>query len=143
MIFFFFLKYFTIRKRGIIVHAWKLLSNSLLNRGHCRLIILYGMSISFKPPLSKLLIRIFSLIFGLLWFHRNHLRDLSSWVIVKLGKVVTEAKCIIVFFWILWFSRQGLNFSSSRYSKQSPFSVYDFWNTFLFHVFCCKHNELQ
>ena len=43
----------------------------------------------------------------------------------------------------MWFFLQGLNLSSSRFSKQSLFSAYDFWNSFHFQVFWCKNNELR
>ena len=92
----FFPKCFSKRKRGIIFQSWKFLSNSLLTHEHCRLVILDEMSTSFKPPLSKLLIRVFSLIFGLLWFQIKSLCILFSSVIVELGKTVTEARCIIL-----------------------------------------------
>ena len=93
----FFPKYFSLRKRGIIFHLWKFLSNSLLTHEHYKLVILEGMSTSFKPRkllIRKLLFRVFSLIFGLLWFEINSLCLLFSWVIIELGKTITEARCI-------------------------------------------------
>ena len=55
------------------------------------------MSSSFKPPLSKLLIRdFFFFFFGLLWFQINSLCISFSWIIVELGKATAEAKCIIL-----------------------------------------------
>ena len=88
----FFPKYFSLRKRGIIFHLSKFLSNSFLTHEHCKLVILEGMSTFFKP--RKLLIRVFSLIFGLLWFEINSLCLLFSWVIIDLGKTITETRCI-------------------------------------------------
>ena len=79
----FFPKYFSKRKRGIIFHSWKFLSNSLLTHEHCRQAILDGMSTSFKPPLSKLLIWVFSLVVGFSWFRINCLCIFFSWVIVS------------------------------------------------------------
>ena len=43
---------------------------------------------SFKPTLPKLVIRVFSLIFGLLWFPINSLYISFGWVIVELGKTL-------------------------------------------------------
>ena len=80
----------------IIFHSWTFLSNSLLTHEHCRLVILEGMSTSFKPPLSNLLIRVFSLIFDLLWSQINSLCISFYWVIVELSKTVTEARCIVL-----------------------------------------------
>ena len=142
----FFPKYFSKRKRGIIFHSWKFPSNSLLTHEHCRLAILDGMSTSFKPPLSQLLIRVFPLIFGLLWFQINSLCILFSWVIVELDKTVTEARFIILVIanvLKIEIFPSRVNFSSFRFSKQSLFSVYDLWNSFHFQVFSCKNNELR
>ena len=65
----------------------------LLTNEYFRLVILCGMFTSFKSSLSKLLIRIFSLIFDLLWFYINSLCILLSKVIVELEKTVTVARC--------------------------------------------------
>ena len=68
----------------------------LLTNEYFRLVILCGMFTSFKSSLSKLLIRIFSLIFDLLWFYINSLCILFSKVIVELEKIVTVARCKIL-----------------------------------------------
>lgn len=70
----------------------------LLTNEYFRLVILCGMFTSFKSSLSKLLIRIFSLIFDLLWFYINSLCILFSKVIVELEKIVTVARCKILEF---------------------------------------------
>lgn len=70
----------------------------LLTNEYFRLVILCGMFTSFKSSLSKLLIRIFSLIFDLLWFYINSLCILFSKVIVELEKIVTAARCKILEF---------------------------------------------
>ena len=74
----------------------KIFSNSLLTNERCRQIILDRMYTFFKPPLSKLLIRIFCLIFGLLWFQINSLWISFSWVIAELDKTVIGARYIIL-----------------------------------------------
>lgn len=70
----------------------------LLTNEYFRLVILCGMFTSFKSSLSKLLIRIFSLIFDLLWFYINSLCILFSKVIVELEKIVTVARSKILEF---------------------------------------------
>ena len=51
----------------------------------------------FQTTFVKIINYIFLFFFyGLLWFQINSLCILFSWVIVELGKTVTEAKCIIL-----------------------------------------------
>ena len=60
------------------------------------MVILDRISKSFKPSLSKMVSRVFSLIFGLSGFPIHSLYILFDRVIVELGKTVTEARCIIL-----------------------------------------------
>ena len=43
----------------------------------------------------------------------------------------------------LWFFLQEISFSSSKFKEQSLLFEYKFWNSFYFHIFCCKNNEIR
>ena len=135
-------KFFSIRKRDIIF-IYENFSNSLLTNERCRQIILDRMYTFFKPPLSKLFIRIFCLILGLLWFRINSLWISFSWVIAELDKTVIGARYII---WeinnvvIVIFPSRVKFLILNIFRTFSIFCIW-FWNSFNF--FRCKNNELR